>query len=99
MTHTKPLPNTAHQSGPLLSPREEAERFAIAAARFRERMIQDPAVAEQLLRDIGYYEMMEQQHLEEQEEATAMANGAHSNGASNGNGTPADEHSPVVLPR
>ena len=84
MTHTKPLPNTAHQSGPLLSPREEAERFAVAAARFRERMIQDPAVAEQLLRDIGYYEMMEQQRQEEQEDATSAANGTHSNGVSNG---------------
>ena len=99
MTQTKLLPNTAHKSGPLLSPREEAERFAVAAARFRERMIQDPAVAEKLLRDIGYYEMMEQQRLEEQEEAQNAVNGTHSNGASNGDETPADEHSPAISPQ
>ena len=97
MIQTKPL--TSGKDGPLLSPSEEADRFTVAAAHFRERMIQDPAVAEKLLRDIGYYEMMEQQRLEEQEEAAATANGAHSNGVSNGDGTPDPEHSPQISPR
>ena len=91
MTQTKP--STSANDGPLLSPREEAERFAIAAERFRERMLQDPAVAEKLLRDIGYYEMMEQQRLEEQEEAAATVNSAHSNGASSGDKNPATQES------
>ena len=81
MTQTKSLPNTAYQTGPLLSAREEAERFAVAAARFRERAQKDPAYAEQMLRNIGYYEMMEQQRQEEREESQLNANGSHSNGS------------------
>ncbi len=90
MTQNKSLPNTAYQSGPLLSPREEAERFALAAERFRERAQKDPAYAEQMLRNIGYYEMMEQQRREEQEEAQANINGSHSNGSESSD--PAQSH-------
>ena len=79
MTKTKSLPNTAYQSGPLLSPREEAERFAVAAQSLLERARQDPEYARQILQDIGYYDMMEQNG-----EADASSNGGHENGSSNG---------------
>ena len=79
MIKTKSLPNTAYQSGPLLSPREEAERFAVAAQSLLERARQDPEYARQILQDIGYYEMMEQNR-----ESDVPANGVHENGSSNG---------------
>ena len=79
MTKTKPLPNTAYQSGPLLSPREEAERFAVAAQSLLERARQDPEYARQILQDIGYYDMMEQNG-----ESDIPVNGVHENGSSNG---------------
>ena len=79
MTETKSLPNTAHKSGPLLSPREEAERFAVAAQSLLERARQDPEYARQILQDIGYYDMMEQSG-----ESDTPANGVHENGSSNG---------------
>ena len=81
---TQPKPFTSGNDGPLLSPREEAERFAIAAERFLERARQNPEVATQMLRDIGYFEMMEQQRLEEQEEAEMGGNGTHAGGLENG---------------
>lgn len=81
MTHTKPLPNTAYQSGPLLSPREEAERFAIAAQTVLKRARQDPEYARQILSDIGYYEMMDQ---DKDNNDASSTNGDHTNGANNG---------------
>lgn len=69
----KSLPNTAHKSGPLLSSREEAVRFAEATDRFLERAQQDPRVAEKFLRDIGYYEIMEAQEAEAKEVASQEA--------------------------
>ena len=81
MTQSKSF--TSGNDGPLLSPREEAERFAVAAERFLERARQNPEIATQMLRDIGYFEMMEQQRLEEQE-AEMAANGTHSNSLENG---------------
>ena len=82
MTQSKSF--TSGNDGPLLSPREEAERFAVAAERFLERARQNPEIATQMLRDIGYFEMMEQQRLEEQEDAEMAANGTHSNSLENG---------------
>ena len=79
MPQTKPLPNTAYQSGPLLSPREEADRFAAAAQGLLERARQDPEYARQILQDIGYYEMLEQNG-----ESDSPANGVHENGSSSG---------------
>lgn len=70
MTQTKSL--HSGNEGPLLSPREEAERFAVAAARSRERAQQDPAYAEQVLRNIGYYEMMEQHQEDLQNDANGL---------------------------
>ena len=70
MTETKSL--NSGIEGSLLSPQEEAERFEVAAARFRERALRDPAYAEQVLKNIGYYEMMEER---------TPANGSHSNGS------------------
>ena len=64
------------KDGPLLSPREEAERFAQTSERTMERARQDPAFARQLLEEIGYFEMMADE--EPQNEAT---NGVVSNGA------------------
>ncbi len=76
MTQTKSLPNTAYQSGPLLSPREEAERFAVAAQTVLERARQDPEYARQILSDIGYYEMMNQD-----KDDAPSPNCDHNNGA------------------
>lgn len=85
MTETKSL--HSGNAGSLLSPREEAERFAVAAERFLERANQNPEVATQMLRKIGYFEMMEQQHKEEAQTAT---NGVHPNGSTKGaDGPPA----------
>lgn len=60
------MENTTHST---LSKREEVERFKAAADRLARRAEKDPSFAEQLLRDLGYYEMMEQQRAEEAEEA------------------------------
>lgn len=46
------------KDGPLLSPREEAERYKEASQRFRERVRNDPAYAREVLEEIGYFEMM-----------------------------------------
>ena len=59
------------KDGPLLSPREEAERSAEAGKRMMERARKDPAFARQLLVDIGYFEMMADEEPED---------GANSNG-------------------
>jgi len=62
------------KDGPLLSPREEAERYAEASKRLRERVRNDPAYARELLEEIGYFEMMADEQADEQ------ANGAEANG-------------------
>ena len=61
MTEQKPAYDP--QDGPLLSPREEAERSAQAGKRMMERARQDPAYAHQLLEEIGYFEMMADEPL------------------------------------
>lgn len=81
MTLPKSLPNTAHKSGPLLSSREEAVRFAEATDRLLERAQQDPRVAEKFLRDIGYYEIMDAQQAEAQEMASHEAASREANTA------------------
>ncbi len=60
----KPLHSHDPKDGPLLSPREEAERSAEAGKRTLERARNDPAFARQLLVDIGYFEMMADEELE-----------------------------------
>ena len=61
MTEQKPAYDP--QDGPLLSPREEAERFAEASKRLRARVRHDPAYARELLEEIGYFEMMADEPL------------------------------------
>ena len=56
------------KDGPLLSPREELERYREASKLLRERLRQDPAYARELLEEIGYFEMMADE--EPQNEAT-----------------------------
>ena len=55
----------------MLSPQEEAERFEVAAARFRERALRDPLM-QSSLEEHCYYEMMEEH---------TSTNGSHSNGS------------------
>lgn len=73
MAASKSLSLTTHQSGALLSPREEAARFEQASERLLERARQDPRVAEKFLRAIGYYEMMEDQDKEETTEKASVS--------------------------
>lgn len=60
--------------------REELERFFAYTEKFREDVKRDPALARQTLERIGYFEMMEDERREKEEQNGTSSNGAHANG-------------------